>query len=40
MEKVDFLLLGTVVILNGSIKKVMIAQRAVYVPTDETENDA
>ena len=37
MEKVDFLPLGTVVVLNGSIKKVMIAQRAVYVPVNEDE---
>ena len=39
MEKVDFLPLGTVVVLNGSIKKVMIAQRAVYVPVNEDETD-
>ncbi len=39
MEKVDFLPLGTVVVLNGSIKKVMIAQRAVYVPANEDETD-
>ncbi len=36
MEKVDFLPL---VVLNGSIKKVMIAQRAVYVPVNEDETD-
>ena len=39
MEKVDFLPLGTVVVLIGSIKKVMIAQRAVYVPVNEDETD-
>lgn len=39
MEKVDFLPLGTVGVLNGSIKKVMIAQRAVYVPVNEDETD-
>ena len=39
MEKVDFLPLGTVVVLNGSIKKVMIARRAVYVPVNEDETD-
>ncbi len=39
MEKVDFLPLGTVVVLNGSIKKFMIAQRAVYVPVNEDETD-
>lgn len=39
MEKVYFLPLGTVVVLNGSIKKVMIAQRAVYVPVNEDETD-
>lgn len=40
MEKVDFLPLGTIVVLNGSIKKVMIAQRAVYVPTNEDKADS
>ena len=39
MEKVDFLPLGTLVVLNGSIKKVMIALRAVYVPVNEDETD-
>lgn len=40
MEKVDFLPLGTIVVLNGSIKKVMVAQRAIYVPTNEDKTDS
>lgn len=39
MEKIEFLPLGTVVVLNGAVKKVMITQRAVNVG-DENNPDA
>lgn len=35
MEKIEFLPLGTIVVLNGAVKKLMIAQRAVTIANDK-----
>ena len=35
MERIEFLPLGTIVVLNGAVKKLMIAQRAVTIANDK-----